>query len=403
MNPPSDLRAAFEDVLSDVPTGRLAQEVERLIANYRGDTPTDQPILRGGLDVVAYAAYRMPATYAAVRFALGQLQRSAADWAPATHVDVGGGTGAASWAVADAWPGLHRQTVLDWSEPALELGRRLARSADRPALRGASWQRRVIGPGLSLPDADLVTVSYVLGELTAAGREAVVAEAAARGRVVLVVEPGTPAGYERVREARDRLLAAGLTVLAPCPHDGACPIVAGRDWCHFAVRVNRSAVHRQLKGASLSYEDEKFSYVAACRTPVPARAAADAAPAADASTAPAAGPAGRVLRHPTIRKGMVGLRLCTAEEGIRPVNVTKRHGQLYREARDLAWGECWPPVGGVPVEGVPVEGVPEDAAGRAGDTGTLGRLGETRPVGETGRVGGGGATPTVPGQRGPAD
>ena len=41
--------------------------MERLIANYRGATPTDAPILRDRADVAAYAAYRLPATFEAVR------------------------------------------------------------------------------------------------------------------------------------------------------------------------------------------------------------------------------------------------------------------------------------------------------------------------------------------------
>lgn len=122
-----------------------------------------------------------------------------------------------------------------------------------------------------LPRTDLVTVSYVLGELTAAARESLVTAAAeAAGGAVVVVEPGTPEGYARVIDARDRLIAAGLHVLAPCPHDGRCP-VTGDDWCHFAARVQRTALHRQVKGAVLPYEDEKFSYVAAARFPAAPR------------------------------------------------------------------------------------------------------------------------------------
>jgi ribosomal protein RSM22 (predicted rRNA methylase) len=320
----STLQAALADLLDGLPPGRAAQAVDRLIATYRGRTPSKSPILRDRSDVAAYAAYRMPATNAAVRAALAEFRDRAGDWAPADHLDVGGGTGAATWAVGDAWAGgAHRSTVLDWSDAALDLGRELAAGAESASVRDAQWRKAPLGGGARLPEADLVTISYVIGELAPPDRTAVIAEAARAARgAVLVVEPGTPDGYARVLAARDQLISAGFAVLAPCPHDTACPVEAP-DWCHFAARVSRSSLHRQVKGGSLPYEDEKFSYVAAARFP--------AAPAAS-----------RIVRHPQIRKGQVLLDLCTAEDGLRRETVTKRHGDAYRAARDADWGDAWP-------------------------------------------------------------
>lgn len=313
------LRAALAAVLDGLPPNRAAQAVERLIANYRGTTPTDAPVLRDRSDVAAYAAYRMPATFEAVRGALDALRAAAPDWEPRTHTDVGGGTGAASWAVAEAWAQEPpRTTVLDWAEPAPTLGRELA-----AGVLDAEWRRERIGSALSLAEADLVTVSYVLKELTEADRTALVTEAARAAQAVVIVEPGTPDGYERIIAARTRLVEAGFTVAAPCPHSGACPIVPGTDWCHFSARVSRSSLHRQVKGGSLPYEDEKFAYVAAVRFPV--------------TPAPA-----RITRRPQIRKGLVQLELC-GPEGLGRDTVTKRHGPLYKQARDAEWGDSWPP------------------------------------------------------------
>ncbi|MEW2291421.1 small ribosomal subunit Rsm22 family protein [Streptomyces sp. NPDC006743] len=321
--PSETLRAALLGLLDGLPPRQAAGAVERLIANYRGSTPTDAPILRDRADVAAYAAYRMPATFEAVRAALTAFARTVPGWTPADHVDVGGGTGAATWAVAATWAGRRPVTVLDWAEPALALGREIA--AAHPGLRAARWQRARIGAALDLGTADLVTVSYVLGELTGQDRAAVVDAAARAAQTVVVVEPGTPDGYARVIEARDRLVAAGFRIAAPCPHSAACPIVPGTDWCHFSARVSRSSLHRQVKGGSLAYEDEKFGYVAATRLP-------------GATPAPA-----RVVRRPQIRKGQVLLDLCEPDEQLRRRTVTKRHGDLYKAARDTDWGDAWPP------------------------------------------------------------
>ncbi|MFF1447103.1 small ribosomal subunit Rsm22 family protein [Streptomyces sp. NPDC058274] len=321
--PPAEtLRAALAGLLDGLPPKAAAQAVERLIANYRGTTPTHTPVLRDRSDVVAYAAYRMPATFEAVRAALDAFAETVPEWTPGSHVDVGGGTGAATWAVTATWDGDRPVTVLDWAEPALALGRDLA--AANPALKGAEWHRSRIGAALTIESTDLVTVSYVLGELTEEDRGHVVDAAAAAAPAVVIIEPGTPDGYARIIEARDRLIGAGFRIAAPCPHSAACPIVPGEDWCHFSARVSRSSLHRQVKGGSLPYEDEKFSYVAATRFPV--------------TPAPS-----RVVRRPQIRKGQVLLDLCGPDEALHRETVTKRHGPLYRAARDADWGDAWPP------------------------------------------------------------
>nr|WP_202509730.1 small ribosomal subunit Rsm22 family protein [Streptomyces sp. SID5643] len=309
-------------MLDGLPPRQASQAVERLIASYRGATPTDAPILRDRADVAAYAAYRMPATFEAVRAALEAFADAVPAWVPGGHTDLGGGTGAAAWAVNAVWGGERPVTVLDWAEPALALGREIA--AANPELRDVRWQRSRIGAALTLDSTDLVTVSYVLNELTAADRAALVDAAAAAAQAVVIVEPGTPDGYARLIEARDRLITAGFRIAAPCPHSAACPIAPGTDWCHFSARVSRSSLHRQVKGGSLAYEDEKFAYVAAARFPVE--------PAAN-----------RVVRRPQIRKGQVLLDLCRSEPSLRRATVTKRHGDLYKAARDADWGDAWPP------------------------------------------------------------
>lgn len=380
MDVEDDLRGALGRQLNGVGTRRTAAAVDRLVAGYRGDGPA--PALRDRDDVAAYAAYRMPATFQAVRAALRALADAAPGWEPDSHLDVGGGTGAAVWAAAAVWPDGPRPTVvLDHAEPALALGHELAAGAAAPAVRAAEWRRHPLGTARATPararggpadgtrlrlagdlaggpadgpagdsadgpvgnladgpadgsadsgwaPAGLVTVSYVLGELSEDVRREVVADAARSARDgVVVVEPGTPEGYLRVLEARRQLVADGFEVLAPCPHSAACPMEGTADWCHFAARVQRSALHRRVKGGELGHEDEKFAYVAAVRP-------------GESGGGPAAG---RVVRHPQLRKGQVLLQLCTAGEGLARTTVSKRQGTRYRAARDLRWGDTWPP------------------------------------------------------------
>jgi len=318
---PDALREGLDTALARLPGARLAGSVQRLMTAYRSGAAQTAPVLASEADVAAYAAYRMPATYAAVHTALQQVTGALPGWAPQTLSDVGGGTGAATWAAVSALPSLRSVTVLDQVGDALAFGRGLARGSAEPALRDASWERWRVGS--AVPAADLVTISYLLGELSPTQQATVLDAAIAAGRAVAVIEPGTPDGYRRVLAARTALIARGLTVVAPCPHQLACPL-DGRDWCHFAARVPRSALHRRLKEGQLGWEDEKFALVVAMPGPAPAVA-------------------GRVLRHPRYRKGVVALELCTAAGTTAPALVSKREGDRYKLARAAAWGDPWPP------------------------------------------------------------
>jgi ribosomal protein RSM22 (predicted rRNA methylase) len=164
----------------------------------------------------------------------------------------------------------------------------------------------------------------VLGELTQAQQAALVALAVRSAPAVMLIEPGTPAGHDRILAARGQLLAAGYVLAAPCPHELRCPLKEAGDWCHFGARLPRSGLHRQVKGAELGYEDEKFSYVAAVRPDVlgkPDR------------------PPGRIVRRPQQRKGLVTLELCTMDGSASRELIGKSARETYRRARKATWGE----------------------------------------------------------------
>jgi len=319
-----DLDAALDAVLGS--GSELAPAAAALSAAYRsGRRPGE--VLDDPTAARAYAAVRMPATFAAVRAA---LRAAGPGLRPTTLLDIGGGTGAAVWAAAATLPSLRSAHVLDGSAPALALGRRIAAGAPDPVLAGATWTQ-ARWP-VDLPGADLATLAYFAGELRPEQQVAVVAAAAERAGAVAVVEPGTPAGFADLLRARDTLLGMGFRIVAPCPHDLDCPWATGSDWCHFPVRLPRSARHRQVKGARLGWEDEKFSYVVAVRD------------GADRPEGRSEGLSeGRIVRHPVQRKGMVELTVCAARPGIERVIVSKRSGADYRAARDAGWGDAWPP------------------------------------------------------------
>lgn len=319
MELPSDLQQALEHVLRAITPARLGRAAEALSQRYRAVKAAEEGLLLSGPDdALAYAAHRMPATYAAIGAAL-TAAKARLSFAPHTILDVGAGTGAAAWAATAIWPELERATLIERDGSMLALGRQLAAQARATVLRSAEWRRGDLVGGALITPHDLVTAAYMIGELSEAARVGLVDRLwAATSGLLLIIEPGTPTGFAVMRAARDQLLAAGAIVVAPCPHQAACPIAAG-DWCHFAQRLARPAAQRRVKGAELGYEDEKFAYVALARSPGTPIAA-------------------RVIRHPHYAPGRVELQLCTPT-GIEKRTVPKSAREVYRAARDLRWGD----------------------------------------------------------------
>jgi ribosomal protein RSM22 (predicted rRNA methylase) len=198
--------------------------------------------------------------------------------------------------------------------------RSLALELGGTRLRNARYE---LGPARKLladaQPADLVVASYMVGEIDEAERTALTGLMWEKTREVLVVvEPGTPAGYARIMVLRAQLIAAGGYVAAPCPHDKECPLQAP-DWCHFSQRLSRSRAHMQVKGAEVPFEDERFSYVVLTRTPI--------------ATHPS-----RVLAQPEVGKAEVTAKLCTPN-GLSIAKVPRRAKADYARARRWRWGD----------------------------------------------------------------
>jgi ribosomal protein RSM22 (predicted rRNA methylase) len=306
---PPALAAAVAQALAG--QGGLRAGSAALSAHYRQGGASGP-----GIDLAAYLAARLPATFAAVDRVLEELADAWPEFAPASLLDAGAGPGTASWAAASRWPELAAATLVDTNGQFLTLARSLA--ADGPAaLAGARFRLVSL---LAPPDgqADLVIAAYALAELP----EAEAARAATTlwqgaSQALVLVEPGTPQGFARIARARAALLATGAQLLAPCPGAGPCPMAEG-DWCHFAVRLARRRLHMQVKAATVPFEDEKFSYLIASR--------GGGTPAAT-----------RILAPPQAGKAGVTAKLCTPQ-GLSRVTIARRAADAYKRARKWHWG-----------------------------------------------------------------
>ncbi len=281
-NLPADLAENIRRAADEHGREGLAASASAISEHYRR-RGASRGVIGGKADAVAYALSRMPATYAAVSAVLDELSLRAPEFAPATALDAGAGPGTAAWAVAERFDAA--LTLMDHNAEFLNLAKAVATV---PAeLMEADLARFELARSF-----DLVTCAYALTEL---GDTAMLQAGERLWRhcngVLVIVEPGRPRDYERLMAVRARLFELGARIVAPCPHQGPCPLVAP-DWCHFSVRLARSREHMRMKGATLGYEDEKFSYLVVAREGIGAPAA------------------GRVIRPPFENKFSVTLDVC---------------------------------------------------------------------------------------------
>jgi ribosomal protein RSM22 (predicted rRNA methylase) len=314
---PAELKAALDAKLQGLSRSEAAGRAAQISQIYRDGGGSGA--IRSEADALAYALARMPATYAAVAASLNALAGARPGFAPKSLLDVGAGPGTATWAAAEAFSSLQSFALLDSNGALRALALDLGSGSVR--LRNIEYEHREARAVLadSVP-ADLVVASYMIGETSDAERRALAELMWAKARdTLLIVEPGTPAGYRRIIALREQLIASGAHVAAPCPHDGKCPLTAP-DWCHFTQRLPRSHAHRQIKGAELPFEDEKFIYVALTRAPLAEHPA-------------------RVLAQPAVSKVELSAKLCTTD-GLAIAKVPRRAKADYARARRWRWGEA---------------------------------------------------------------
>ena len=320
--PPAALTAAIAALLEGVSRKDLERRAGKFSAIYRsGGTSAG---IADAADALAYLVTRLPATYAATRAAFARMSEATPGFTPLSVLDVGAGPGTATWAARDAWPSLATVTLVEPNPVFRDLAVRLMPQA-----------RAVAGSlGTAMPRADLVIASYVLAELPEKAAAGTARElwAVTDGMLVLV-EPGTPAGFARIRAARAALIETGGHIAAPCTHDNECPMAAQSvgesrsdqktsDWCHFSQRLPRSRDHMIAKGARVPFEDERYAYVAVSRAPVAERAAA------------------RIVKPPVETKPGVTLPLCEAS-GLRNLFVARRDKEAFRRVRKVDWGDLF--------------------------------------------------------------
>lgn len=311
------LSHAIDAEIATIPAAQLRIAAEALSQAYRGRSvrqalsPTER---------AAYLAVRFPSTFAVAQTVWREFTRVGPVDEISSVLDVGAGPGTASLASIGVLESKVRYTWLErdagWRNTA---GRLAAACSLNPVFQNAA-----IAGSMNAAPHGVVIASYALNELDPAQRSGSL-DALWRNaeQALILIEPGTPAGFEIIRDARKAILAQGGHAASPCTHDASCPMSAA-DWCHRPQRVARTSTHRAAKQAQLGFEDEKFSFVILTRAP------------------PSRPTAARIVRKPIRAVGHVHLDLC-AHGALSRLTVARSDGPAYRKARKIAWGDAWPP------------------------------------------------------------
>ncbi len=305
---PGQLDQAIASWLRPQSSVALREQSEKLTEVYRHGRSSAH------VNLAAYLTARMPATYAAIRRVFYELP----DFKPLSVLDVGAGPGTASWAAVARWPDIAKVTMIEADPRFASLAGELAVASELPVLMAACIVNSRLAADVT--KADLVIAAYVFAEL----EERAAADIALKlwmqsERVLVIIEPGTPRGFARIRKARAALIAKDAHVLGPCTHENTCPM-NGTQWCHFTQRLQRSREHMHAKGASHSFEDEPFSWIAM------AREKSELAKA-------------RVVAPPVTSKIGVTLRVCAAA-GLSTLNIASRDKSAYKQAKKVEWGDA---------------------------------------------------------------
>lgn len=314
MQTPEELKFKIEQIAQSYKLSDLISCSKKITEKYLNKSGNNEHLLSTRIDVVTYAIARMPATCAALSFSLEKMLENIEDNHINSILDIGSGTGTSYFALSSKLENKFSLTCVEREPEMISLAKELI-DADVNFINCDSTKEFPNGK------YDLVLASYFINELDDEATFKVLDRMLeASNKYVLIVDPGTPESFSRIRKIRNYCVEKGLNIIAPCSHSKVCPI-CGEDWCHFVTRINRSKLHKALKEGDSPYEDEKFSYIAISKLPIKNNERS------------------RILRRPIIQSGFVRAKLCNPNGDIKEETITKSNKERYKAIKKADVGD----------------------------------------------------------------
>ena len=239
----------IRSALGEVEPAHLARDVRRLsdfyLAHPGRATPWSEDYA-----VPATLAYFMPLNYARLASVFREVERFIPDGFSEVW-DFGSGLGTTQWVLEDSGLTPGRLNCIEVGREAVSEHKRLIE------LRAGRW-RTTFDSSRPSPGA-MAVFSYSFLEMPPPDLSAF--------EHVLILEPSTRECGRSLMEWRAKFIDAGFTMLAPCTHHEACPLLvnSSRDWCHQRVAFEAPdwwleiENHLPMKNRTLTYSYLLFS------------------------------------------------------------------------------------------------------------------------------------------------
>jgi SAM-dependent methyltransferase len=295
--------------------------LERLRAGFLEERARREPYWRDSEDLESYDftfAERIGWKWDAV---LAELSRRGFEPKGQSVLDWGCGSGIASRRFIAHFGGAPRVGLWDHSSLAVDFaGRNFQRAF--PKLQVG------LAESPSHGDFETVLLSHVLNELSF-HTEARLFEILSRAREVIWVEAGTRSVSRRLSAFRDRLLAVGHHVVAPCTHQRSCPLLSSeneRHWCHNFTSAPGYVHHDRgwsLFARKMGIDLRRLPYAFLVTTRDPRLIENEGHGLT------------RILGEPRAQKGLLKLLTCDGQRGVGETILQKRAApELFKELKD---------------------------------------------------------------------
>lgn len=313
------MELSLDDALKELEASINIKEAKKdsreLSSRYLKNFSQGRPLVKKDNEALVYSSIRMRATYAASSFALNKIN----DTSIKSVLDVGMGSGAATIAVLK----LFNEAQIDAIEiekSMQDVARTIIGKINNEYLQKVNFINCDALNYKIDKKYDLIIASYFFNELKQEDRNALFRKLiASTNKYLVIVEPGTPNNHRELMEIKEIAKDYNINLISPCKMSN-CPLLEGDDWCHFLVRINRSTIHKTLKGGALGYEDEKFTYLVFAKH--------------DNNDAKQ----NIIIRRPEYLKSRVKIKTCSYN-GVQTNIITKSEKDRYKTIKKLEIGD----------------------------------------------------------------